>query len=276
MDYLGEAGIGGSVVVSASAAGNPLAAMGAWPWVNAYCGDIDLVGQQKAQSLARDVIWGKSQLEVMVRRPVPEGKVEALRIWGWHDEQPSWTWPGAEGKALTVSVFTLGDHVELHLNGRVLEGKAVSAADARRVEFSVAYEPGVLEAVAFRGNAPIARQRLATVGAPTAIRLVPEQRSGRAQRGDVSYVAVEILDGANRVSPDAAHAVQLALSGPAELIAFGSANPLAVGGFRSNTAQVWNGRALVILRGVGRPGRDRKSTRLNSSHKTVSRMPSSA
>jgi beta-galactosidase len=255
MDYLGEAGIGGSVVIPTSAAGNPLAAMGAWPWVNAYCGDIDLIGQQKAQSFARDVIWGKSQLEVMVRRPVPEGMAEAVRIWGWHDEQRSWTWPGAEGTALTVSVYTLGDRVELHLNDRALEGKAVSAADTKRVEFSVAYEPGVLEAVAFRDDAPIARQRLVTVGTPTAIRLVPEQPRGRAHRVDVSYVAVEIMDAANRVSPDAAHAVQLAVSGPAELIAFGSANPLAVGSFQSRTAQAWNGRALVILRGVGRPGR---------------------
>ena len=46
------------------------------------------------------------------------------------------------------------------------------------------------------------------------------------------------------------------------------------------TATGGNGRVLhLLLRGgrrVARPGRDRKSTRLNSSHTTVSRMPSSA
>src|SRR5262249_41966904 len=98
MDYLGEAGIGGSVVVPDRVGHQPMAMMGAWPWVNAFCGDLDLIGRQKPQSLARDVVWGKSHLEVTVRRPLPEGKVEAVRIWGWHDELASWTWPGNEGK----------------------------------------------------------------------------------------------------------------------------------------------------------------------------------
>jgi beta-galactosidase len=91
MDYLGEAGIGGSVVVAAKDAANPLASMSAWPWVNAFCGDIDLIGAQKPPSLARDVVWGLSPLEIAVQRPIPDGKVEALRFWGWSDEQPSWT-----------------------------------------------------------------------------------------------------------------------------------------------------------------------------------------
>lgn len=229
--------------------------MSAWPWVNAFCGDIDLIGQQKAPSLARDVVWGLSSLEIAVQRPVPEGKVEALRIWGWSDEQRSWTWPGAEGKTLTVRAYTVGDRVELHLNGRTLDSKPLTAADLKRIEFTVPYEPGVLEAVAFRDGDEIARKRLTTVGAPAAIRLTPERSKSGAARGDVSYVAVEIVDAEGRVVPDATKNVQLAISGPAELIAFGSANPLAVGSFQSPMAQTRNGRALAIVRGAGRAGR---------------------
>lgn len=81
MDYLGEAGIGGSAVLPASSAGNPLALTSAWPWVNSYCGDVDLIGQQKAQSLARDVVWGLSPLEIAVQRPLPEGKLDVPRLW---------------------------------------------------------------------------------------------------------------------------------------------------------------------------------------------------
>ena len=47
----------------------------------------------------------------------------------------------------------------------------------------------------------------------------------------------------------------MTISGPAELIAFGSANPMAVGPLQSSTAQTWNGRALAIIRGRGRKGR---------------------
>jgi beta-galactosidase len=255
MDYLGEAGIGGSVVLPEAAADNPLlASFGAWPWVNAFCGDIDLIGNQKAPSLARDVVWGVSPLEIAVRRPVPQGKVEVVRTWGWHDELASWTWPESEGKSLSVSVHTSADRVELRLNGRVVGAKPVTAADLKRVEFAVPYEPGVLEALAFRGNTQIARKQLATVGKAASIRLRPERASGTAGRANISYVAVEILDAAGQRVPEARHRIELVVSGPAQLVAFGSANPLAVGSFQSSTAQTWNGRALAILRGTERTG----------------------
>ncbi len=255
MDYLGEAGLGGSVVVPTKDAENPFAVMSVWPWVNAFCGDIDLIGQQKAQSLARDVIWGVSPLEIAVRRPVPDGKVEVLRLWGWHDEQCSWTWAGSEGKTLTVCAYTVGDRVELQLNGRKLDSKGVTAANRKRIEFEVPYEAGVLEAVAFRDGAQIGRKQLMTAGIPTSVRLTPESSSGQAGRGGVSYVALEIMDATGRAVPDAKHDVRLAISGPAELIAFGSASPFATGSFQSTIAQTWNGRALAIVRGTGRAGR---------------------
>ena len=254
MDYLGEAGIGGSAIVAAKDANNPMATMSAWPWVNAFCGDVDLIGQPKPPSLARDVTWGLSPLEIAVQRPIPDGKAEAIRFWGWSDEQPSWTWPDAAGKPLAVRIYTVADRVDLHLNGRKLDSKPVTTADLKRVEFTVPYESGVLEAIAFRDGKEIAHKQLKTVSAPVAIRLAPEHAKTGSARGDVSYVAVEIIDAQGRVVPDTAKNIQLSLSGPAELIAFGSANPLAVGSFQSPTAQTWNGRALIILRGTGRAG----------------------
>jgi len=255
MDYLGEAGIGASTLVSADAAGSPRPQMGAWPWVNAFCGDIDLIGQQKAPSRARDVVWGVSALEMGVQRPAPEGKVDLPALWGWHDEQASWSWPGAEGRALTVRIYTSGDQVELRLNERLLDRKAVAAADLKRIEFTAPYEPGVLEAIAFREGREIARKRLSTVGAPAAIRLTPERPMGGRSRGDLSYVAVEIVDGAGRTVLDASRRVELKIAGPAQLIAFGSANPVAVGSYQSFTARTWSGRALAILRARGHAGR---------------------
>jgi beta-galactosidase len=255
MDYLGEAGIGGSTLVAAGTASGPAPRLSTWPWINAFCGDIDLIGQQKPASRARDVVWGLSALEIGVQRPVPDGKVDQPAIWGWHDEQNSWTWPGSEGRALTIRVYTGGDQVELHLNGRLLERKPVMAADLRCVQFTAPYEPGVLEAIASRDGAQIARRRLQTVGIAVAIRLTPERSTGGSARGDVSYVAVEIVDASGNRVPDASTRIDLVISGSAELIAFGSANPVAMGPLQSSTAQTWNGRALAIIRGRGRKGR---------------------
>jgi len=254
MDYLGEAGIGGSVEVPEASAANPLATMSAWPWVNAYCGDIDLTGHPKPQSLARDVIWGLSPLEIAVQKPPANGKVEVVRTWGWSDEQPSWTWPGAEGRILAVRVYTSGDQVELRLNDRILERKPVGAADLGRVEFKAAYAPGLLEAVAYRNGVELARRQLATVGSPAAIRLAPEREAGGAGRAEVTYIAVEVIDAAGRRVPGLAQILELTLTGPAELLAFGSASPFAVGSVQAASAQTWDGRALLILRGTGRAG----------------------
>ena len=262
MDYLGEAGIGGGMLV-ARTADKTLAMVTpvGWPWVNAFCGDIDLIGDQKAPSLARDVVWGLSPLEMAVERPSPDGKVSAARRWGWVDELQSWTWPGAERKPLTVRVYTAGDRVELRLNGASVANKSITPADLKHIELQVPYAPGVLEAVAYKGGAELGRRRLETVGPPAALRLRPERSTVGARRGDVSYCAVEVVDAQGRLTPDVARDVVLTLSGPAELAGFGSANPLAVGGFQSPTAKTWNGRAMAIVRGTGRKGQVRIEAR---------------
>jgi beta-galactosidase len=251
MDYLGEAGIGGSSPVAARDANSPMPRLAQWPWVNAFCGDIDLVGQPKPASYLRDVVWGLSALEVAVQRPLPEGKADRPSTWGWHDELSSWTWPGSEGQPLTIRLYTSGDRVELHMNGRLLEAKPVLSADRKRVEFTAAYQAGALEAVAFRDGSEIARRRLNTAGKATAIRVTPERPAGGRARGDISYISVELLDANGSAVFDTGRVVAFTVSGPAELIAFGSANPFAVGSLQSGSTQTWNGRALAIVRGRG-------------------------
>src|SRR6267378_533164 len=97
MDYLGEAGIGAARL---SPRPNPFGPppkppempagleipfppdssfVGTdFPWFNAYCGDIDLIGNKKPQSYFHDVVWGRSKLEMAVRRVLPEGRKEEI------------------------------------------------------------------------------------------------------------------------------------------------------------------------------------------------------
>ncbi|HEX7853535.1 MAG TPA: glycoside hydrolase family 2 TIM barrel-domain containing protein [Sphingobium sp.] len=251
MDYIGEAGIGLTAWLKK---GNPPFIMAQWPWVNAWCGDIDLIGQQKASSLARDAAWGISPLEMAVQRPVPDGKYEYIANWGWSDELQSWTWPGAETKPLLVSLYTGGDRVELRLNGAVVGQKTLTPADKMHTEFAVPYAPGVLEAVAYDRGKLIGRRRLETVGPAARLRLVAEPHGGGSDRQSVSYVRAEVLDAQGRVLPDDQRTVRLTVDGPAELIGFGSANPLATGSLQKPEAQTYRGRALAILRSQGETG----------------------
>ena len=46
-----------------------------FPWHISNCGDVDVVGHQKPQSLYRTVVWGVSQMEMLVHRPSKNGTI---------------------------------------------------------------------------------------------------------------------------------------------------------------------------------------------------------
>jgi beta-galactosidase len=248
MDYLGEAALGRTGLASDTFGHDE------YPWFAAYCGDVDLIGQQKPQSLARDVIWGLSAVEITVQRPLPEGKREEPSYWGWQDELQSWTWPGAEGKSLTVSIYTRADQVRLELNDRVIADKALTPETSAMARIPVPYEPGRLVATAFQAGRQIGRRVLETAAAAAALRLKVDRPRIAASRNDLAHVTVEVVDAAGRLVPDAVHVLRASLTGAIELAAFGNANPRGVASFRQPVAKTWHGRALAIVRPTGRMG----------------------
>jgi beta-galactosidase len=251
MDYLGEAGIGLSTFVPLHS--QSFSAID-FPVVVSSCGDIDLIGNQRPQSLMRDVVWGKSALEITVQRPAPEGMEERIPPWGWRDELQSWTWPALEGRALTLRIYTAGDRVEARLNGDIVETRSITSSDKMQVAMSIPYRPGSLEVIAYRNNAEIGRRLLVTTSPPAKIRVRPESVKGSAARHALSFVQLEVLDAHDRLVPDAQQSIQLVIDGPGELIAFGSANPRAVGSLQSTVAQSYLGRALAVVRSRGKGG----------------------
>jgi beta-galactosidase len=242
MDYLGEAAIGRTLLSGETFGPDE------YPWFGASCGDLDLIGQQRPQSLARDVVWGLSPLEVAVQRPMPDGKQERPFLWGWRDELASWTWPGAEGKPLDVSIFTLADRVTIELNGRMMEDRPMTPEKSASIRIPVPYQPGRLVVTAYSSGQKIGRRTLETAGPAAALRLKLDRSQITADRNELAHVVVEVVDADGRLVPDAAHVLRLSLSGSADLAAFGNANPRGVASFRQTVAKSWHGRALAIIR----------------------------
>jgi beta-galactosidase len=222
MDYLGETGIGNTRYTLADQQG---ANVMTWPWYNAWCGDIDITGGKKAQMYYKDVIWGNSQLEMNVHAPIPAGKTERISYWGWPDEYPSWNWQGNEDKPLQVSVYSNGTSVRLELNGRVIGEKETSDATKLNAVFEVPYEPGELRAIAMKDGNEIAVKTLKTTGEPAGIRLTADRNPIRADRNDLSYITIEVVDEFGQVVTDAVIPVKLTLSGNGELAGSGNASP---------------------------------------------------
>lgn len=250
MDYVGESGLAKSYLSNAKPEFT-----GPYSWFNGNSGDVDLIGQQKPQSLLRDVVWGQSPVEISVQRPLPDSVTEKISLWGWHDELASWTWPGSENHPIAVSVYTRGDRVELSLNGRKISERTLTPADGSIARFMVPFVAGKLEARAFSGHRCIGTRTLETVGAPAALRIDLDRPRIRAGRGALAYATIAVVDAAGRVVPDAVHAVTVEMVGPAVLTAFGNANPRAVSSFQQPVAKTWHGRALAIIRSTGTPGR---------------------
>jgi beta-galactosidase len=154
---------------------------------------------------------------------------------------------------MKVTVYTSCDSVRLELNGKVVAEKPVSAGDRMKVQFDVPYEPGELRAIGVStGKQSVATLR--TVGAPAAIRLTPDRAAIRADRNDLAYVKVEVVDAKGELVPDANVPIRFAVSGAGELAATGSAAPNVPESFRAPARTTFQGRCLVILRPKGGAG----------------------
>jgi beta-galactosidase len=244
MDYIGEVGIGNSCYGETDEKATPVRP---WPWYLSWCGDIDLCGNKKPQSYYRDVVWGQSDLEVLVHSPVPEGKTERVSLWGWPDEYPHWNWVGNENNPLQVSVYANFDTVRLYLNERFTGEKPILPSSALTATFPVPYQPGELTAVGVKNGKEVCSKKLITTGQARNIRLVAEQPSVSANPNDLAYVQVEITDEAGRLVPDAAVTVHLSAGGNGQLIASGNAAPDDLKSFRNPVCATFRGRALAIL-----------------------------
>ena len=248
-DYMGEASIGHSSMDSANGGKFWMG----WPWFNGYCGDIDLIGNKKPQSYYRDVIWRNSAITMLVHAPIPNGFVEHVSGWGWPDESPSWTWPGSDGKTLSVRVFSRAESVRLYLNGKLIDEHMVPKGTITAI-FKIPYQPGTLKAVNVNHGKEGDSFELKTTERPKRIRLVADRTKIHADQNDLSYVTVEITDEQGQVVPNAEVPVLFSLSGAGRIAGLGNGNPSDMASFQGNSRKTWRGRCLVIIQPKDKPG----------------------
>jgi beta-galactosidase len=250
MDYMGETGIGHAVTgIDPQIKPSP-----GWPWYNAFCGDIDICGFKKPQSVYRDVVWKISNLEIAVHKPIPPGMTEKVTFWGWPEECQSWNWEGHEGEMLDVNIYSNYPEVRLELNGTVIGKKAVSDETRLTAAFKVPFEAGELKVTGIRDGRDLETKTLFTTGKPSAIRLIPDRSQIRSDRNDLSYVTVEVVDALGNVVPDANLPVRFEVSGNGELAGVENGKPDDPKSFRAPAVTSYKGRCLVILRPSGNKG----------------------
>lgn len=218
----------------------------AYPWRTCYQGDLDLCGYRLPLSHYREAVWLESkEPKTFVTHPEHYGEKYFGTPWSWEDVHDSWTF-GKEyvGKPISVVTYGIYDKVEWFVNGRKV-GEAVPRE--ARATLDTVYEPGELLTVAYKGGKEFARQTIKTIGAPSAVLVKAEAESFTADRRDLCYFNISIVDKDGCVDVHSECEIAVNVSG-AELLGVFSGNPISDDKFYENTCHVYKGRALAVLR----------------------------
>ncbi|MHC4480291.1 MAG: glycoside hydrolase family 2 TIM barrel-domain containing protein, partial [Planctomycetota bacterium] len=246
-DYLGEASIGWH--------GWENRPEDVYPWVAAYCGDIDVCGTKLPSSYYRDVLWGcGAKVSAFVHGPEPTFEGELNSPWGWPDVHASWNWPGCEGKEMKVVVYSACEQVKLLLNGRDLGTRDTSSETNLMASWDVPYEPGTLKAVGYDGGQPVAEWELRTAGEPCGLALTPDREVIKADGQDLCFLNAEVLDAEGVRHPRAEDLIRFRVEGEGGLAAVGNGNPKSTESFRQPQRKAFEGRCLVIVKSTPQPG----------------------
>ena len=252
-DYLGEVGIGRPQYLNPDTPRPALAAP--YPYLLAGCGDIDITGHRRPASYYREIVFGlRTEPYLAVRRPQHHGQTFSGSPWAWSDTVATWTWPGFNGKPITIEAYADADEIELLVNGRSLGHRPAGPEHRFRAEFDTAYEPGELVAIAYRDGTETGRHTLRSANGPVQLRADADRPVITATGGDLAYITLTLTDPDGTLHTAADRAVQVEVSGAGVLLGFGSADPATEDRFDATERRTYEGRALAVLRPTG-PGK---------------------
>jgi beta-galactosidase len=202
-----------------------------WPSINSQFGIVDMCGFPKDNFYYYKSWWGSE--------PV-------LHLF------PHWNWDERFGEPIPVWVHSNLDSVELFLNGKSQGSKKVEPLT--HLEWSVKYEPGVIEARGTKDGKVVLVEKRETTGAPVAIRVTADRTEINADGDDVAVLKVEVLDKEGRALPTAANMISFKVTGEGALIGVGNGDPNCQESDKEPKRSLFNGLAQVIVQSTRTPG----------------------
>lgn len=247
-DYLGEAGLGRIVYGENSMAPG---VSGDFPWMTAYCADIDIIGNRRPISYYREIIFGlNSQPYIAVQRPEHHGKKANMTPWSWSDSISSWSFEGYEGKPVKVEVYSDADEVELMVNGKLVGKVGIDDIHAFKVEFDTVYTPGEIVAVAYTAGKETGRTSLMSAGSILKLKVEADRKQIIADDNDLSFIKISLVDEKGIVKPRFDRKVTVKVEGAGILQGLGSGNPKTEENFCDVEHTTFDGQALAVIRPI--------------------------
>lgn len=244
LDYLGEAGIG-----RVKYSKDDIGFVGKYPWRYAWCGDIDVCGNKRPQSYYRDCVWDNEMKPYIgVHDPEKDYENEDASMWSFADLISSWTFAGYEGKTVHIEVFSCADEIELIINGVSLGKKKAGYEMQYKVMYEAEYQPGTIEAVAYKDGAQISRSKICTAGQCVGLRTDVSKSDCAELNGTVlAYVMIEAVDEKGNVCTQSEEKIKFNAENGVRLLALGNSDPLSEEIYTQSECYLYRGRALAIV-----------------------------
>ena len=161
-------------------------------------------------------------------------------------------WNRMEGQKLSLVTYTNGEEVELLLNGKSLGRKTNDTKNAKmrnQIRWdNIAYEPGTLEAVAYKGGKAVARHKIETTGEVVKLTAAADAAPWRADGQDLQHVRVVALDKKGRRVQTTDQEVTFNVSGDARIVGVVNGDINSDEMMVGNKRRLYNGACTVILR----------------------------
>lgn len=194
-----------------------------WPSVSSVFGIMDLNGFAKTAYYIHQVQWIKDKPLIHIA--------------------PHWNWQ--QGENVRVMVMANVERIKLLLNGRELGEQKVDPY--RMNNFNVAFEPGKLEAIGYKGGKEVVRTAVETTGAPVKLELLPDRAQLAGDGHDAMPITVRALDAQGRAVPLADNEVTFAVTGGGRSIGHGNGDPNSHEDEKGATRRLFNGLAQLIV-----------------------------
>ncbi|MGN7811356.1 glycoside hydrolase family 2 TIM barrel-domain containing protein [Flavobacterium sp. 22076] len=203
-----------------------------WPSVSSYFGIVDLAGFPKDVYYMYQSEWtDKTVLHIF----------------------PHWNWK--PGQTVDVwAYYNKADEVELFVNGKSV-GKRSKKGDDLHVMWRIPFEAGTLKAVSRKDGKVVLEKEIKTAGNPSQLKLTADRSTIKADKNDLLFITVDILDDKGTLAPNANNEINFSLKGNGKIVGVCSGDPVSHESYKGNKHTALAGKCLVIVQSGDKSGR---------------------